>query len=80
MQEKIAIDTQRAESWFGLDPSEEDPLEQILCPALQVGVDHLYLGNAGLAKSEYFRLYPFEDAYQIWREVRQAVDQSWYYK
>ena len=80
MQEKIAIDTQRAESWFGQEPSEVDPLEQILCPALQVGLDHLYLGDPELAKSEFLRLYPFEDANQVWREVSQAVNQSWYYK
>lgn len=80
MKEKVAIDTQRAESWFGQEPSEADPREQILCPALQVGLDHLYLGDPGLAQSEFFRLYPFEDASQIWQEVRQAVEQSWYFK
>jgi hypothetical protein len=78
-QEKVAIDTWQAEAWMGMEASQVDADEDILCPALQVGLDYLYLGEEDKARAEFLRLNPQEGAQEIWQEVIQAVNQSWYY-
>ncbi len=80
-QIRMRIVTDVAETEHGLskehhEKDREAIVSDVLCPALQVALDYLYIGEAGAAESEFRRLYKYSDVSDIWWYLTNQVYKS----
>ena len=81
---RTRIVTDVAETEHGLSQGyhEKDRaaiVEHVLCPALQVALEYLYMGDPVTAESEFRRLYKYSDVSDIWWYLTDQVEKSRFY-
>lgn len=75
----ITADIARAEESINQEFDQSDTWavnDNILCPAIQVAIDYLYIGERETAEQEFRRLYDYPDVNVIWREINMMVSKS----
>ncbi|MBC8509649.1 MAG: hypothetical protein ISR58_04805 [Anaerolineales bacterium] len=61
----------------GYPESDRDAVtENVLCPAIQVALDYLYIGERESAEKEFYRLYNYSDVNVIWWNVDTQVSKG----